>query len=229
MGRYPAGTMAKVKKKPARPTELTQQHPTKGETPADVLFKLSLGSRIVKAREHMGLSQAKLAELAGLSRTVLNGYEKGNTTPGARQIQKLCGSLGISPTQLIYGKEVTDVEPEPPPYLGKAVVEDVGMIAVLFQTLTPGEKQMLQVLLRSLFVEKHGLDALNKLDVLAPGLAAHMLTAVPAVEKQILSQPLSPELKAALVVAGEGEPIPDTLGEFPSTPPTKSGSKPHLL
>jgi transcriptional regulator with XRE-family HTH domain len=73
-----------------------------------------IGSRIREARESRGLSQTAVATRTkmndpkgqGISRTVLVGYEAGQTKPGAREIRLLCETLGVTPNVLIYGSEL---------------------------------------------------------------------------------------------------------------------------
>lgn len=203
--------MAKARKAPAL-TKVAQKD--SDEARADALFRYALGNRIVKARERQGLSQAKLAQTAGLSRTVLNGYEKGNTTPGARQLEKLCTALEISPSELIYGPTAA-AKGSPVPHHKDASVEDVASLATLFAALAQHEREVVITVLRGLFVEKHGVEALRNIELLTPGLASMLSGKTMAVvEKSLLDKPLTPEMKAA--IAAMGETPPETLGDTPS-------------
>jgi transcriptional regulator with XRE-family HTH domain len=73
----------------------------------------AIGSRIRSAREARGLSQTAVSTRSktidpkgqGISRTVLVGYEAGNSKPGARELRLLSETLGVTPTWLIYGTD----------------------------------------------------------------------------------------------------------------------------
>ncbi len=60
---------------------------------------------LTAARTRAGLSVIELSKLTGISKTVLHGYERGRTKPGAREIRLLSGALNISPNRLILGNE----------------------------------------------------------------------------------------------------------------------------
>lgn len=64
-----------------------------------------IGARILEARERMGLTQKGLGTRSGISRTVIVGYEAGDTRPGAREIKALCEALAVTPNWLLYGRE----------------------------------------------------------------------------------------------------------------------------
>ncbi len=55
-----------------------------------------LGERIKKLRKEAGISQEKLAELAGLDRTYINGVENGRRNISIINMEKICTALEIS-------------------------------------------------------------------------------------------------------------------------------------
>lgn len=61
--------------------------------------------QIQLAREEAGLSVVEVSRLTGISKTVLHGYERGRTKPGAREIRLLSAALNISPNRLILGSD----------------------------------------------------------------------------------------------------------------------------
>lgn len=61
--------------------------------------------QIQLAREEAGLSVVEVSRLTGISKTVLHGYERGRTKPGAREIRLLSAALKISPNRLILGSD----------------------------------------------------------------------------------------------------------------------------
>lgn len=53
---------------------------------------MSLGGRLRKVREEMGLSQAELAEIAGVIRTSQGFYERGKRTPDTAYLEKIAAA-----------------------------------------------------------------------------------------------------------------------------------------
>ena len=54
----------------------------------------STGTLIRAARQRRGLSQAELARRAGMPRSVVNAYERGNREPGADALRRLVRAAG---------------------------------------------------------------------------------------------------------------------------------------
>lgn len=57
------------------------------------------------ARLAADLSVMELSRLTGISKTVLHGYERGRTKPGARELRILSAALKVSPNMLLLGSE----------------------------------------------------------------------------------------------------------------------------
>jgi transcriptional regulator with XRE-family HTH domain len=70
----------------------TQGHPFRIYTPA------SLGAAIRHYRQEAGLSQADLAERAGLNRTYLSNLEQGHETEQVKRILRVLKQLGVRMT-----------------------------------------------------------------------------------------------------------------------------------
>jgi transcriptional regulator with XRE-family HTH domain len=60
-----------------------------------------IGSNIKHYRTVLGLSQEKLAELAGLHRTYIGAVERGERNISAKNIAKIAEVLGIEPYRLM--------------------------------------------------------------------------------------------------------------------------------
>ncbi len=58
----------------------------------------SLGAAIRHYRQQAGLSQAELAERAGLNRTYLSALEQGRETEQVKRILRLLNQLGVRMT-----------------------------------------------------------------------------------------------------------------------------------
>ena len=59
---------------------------------------------LARIRKQRGLSQADLAELAGLSRRMINHYETHAIQPPIEKIEAIAKALGIKPSQLLDSK-----------------------------------------------------------------------------------------------------------------------------
>jgi transcriptional regulator with XRE-family HTH domain len=68
-------------------------------TLSDVLVRF--GNRLRQIRERVGISQEKLAELAGLHRTYVSSVERGKRNISLLNIEKLADALDVSPRQLM--------------------------------------------------------------------------------------------------------------------------------
>jgi HTH-type transcriptional regulator / antitoxin HipB len=75
-----------------RPTEPTPDQPFRLYTGA------SVGPAIRKYREEAGLTQAELADMAGLNRTYLSDLEQGKETEQLRRILRVLKLLGVRAT-----------------------------------------------------------------------------------------------------------------------------------
>lgn len=82
----------------------TSGNPNSGATepPLDQPFRLytgaSVGPAIRKFREDAGLTQAELADMAGLNRTYLSDLEQGKETEQLRRILRILKLLGVRAT-----------------------------------------------------------------------------------------------------------------------------------
>lgn len=60
-----------------------------------------IGSRIRRCRLALGMSKARLASKAGLSRPTITYYENRHATPSLRSLRKLADALGASVDYLV--------------------------------------------------------------------------------------------------------------------------------
>jgi ribosome-binding protein aMBF1 (putative translation factor) len=67
----------------------------------------ALGAAIREHRTAAGLSQTKLAQLAGISRVYLNTVEAGNKCPTVVVLVHLARGLGVDPAQLLEKQPVS--------------------------------------------------------------------------------------------------------------------------
>lgn len=62
---------------------------------------MTFGERLRQFRESCGYTQEELAEMVGVAKTTITGYEKGNRKPDVPKIKKLAQALGITGDQLL--------------------------------------------------------------------------------------------------------------------------------
>jgi transcriptional regulator with XRE-family HTH domain len=61
---------------------------------------IRFGKRVRTLRERAGLSQEKLAELAGIHRTYVGGVERGERNLGLKNVFRLARALGVHVAEL---------------------------------------------------------------------------------------------------------------------------------
>ncbi|MEP0233247.1 helix-turn-helix domain-containing protein [Roseibium sp.] len=64
----------------------------------------TLGERICRARDSVGLSTAQLARRLGVKTTTLQGWESDRSEPRSNKLVMLAGLLNVSPTWLLVGR-----------------------------------------------------------------------------------------------------------------------------
>ncbi|MBO6756934.1 MAG: helix-turn-helix domain-containing protein [Roseibium sp.] len=64
----------------------------------------TLGERICKARDAIGLSTAQLARRLGIKTATLQGWESDRSEPRSNKLVLLAGVLNVSPTWLLVGR-----------------------------------------------------------------------------------------------------------------------------
>ena len=78
-----------------------------GRTPDDARYLVALGAAVRAARERRGLSQEALGFEADLDRTYVSGIERGVRNPTATSIRRIAKALGVAPSKLLRGAEVS--------------------------------------------------------------------------------------------------------------------------
>lgn len=66
--------------------------------------------RIRKAREEMGYTREKFAELLDVSVSYMAEVERGRTGISVRMLVKICNVLGLSSDYILFGEQRTDDE-----------------------------------------------------------------------------------------------------------------------
>jgi transcriptional regulator with XRE-family HTH domain len=63
--------------------------------------RVRLAERLYELRQDNGLSQARLAEIAGVDRKTINRIENGHFSPALDTIVRLCVALGVNPSEIL--------------------------------------------------------------------------------------------------------------------------------
>ena len=76
--------------------------------------KAKIAERLRKARDELGITQTKLAKMAGIGRSAVVHYETAGTVPGGIELIKLSNALKVTPNYLLSGSEsfLPSSEPE---------------------------------------------------------------------------------------------------------------------
>jgi transcriptional regulator with XRE-family HTH domain len=74
------------------------ENPARPDKPFRLYTAASVGPAIRHYREEAGLTQAQLADMAGLNRTYLSDLEQGGETEQMRRILRLLKLLGVRAT-----------------------------------------------------------------------------------------------------------------------------------
>ncbi len=109
-----------------------------------------LGLRLKTLRKHRGLSQRKLAALAGVSNATVSLIEHGRTDPSMGLLRKLLDSLGVSfaeffaadtraPEKYFYtGEELSEIGSGPISYRQVGSDLSEGQLQILYERYQPG-------------------------------------------------------------------------------------------
>lgn len=156
---------------------MTDESPPSGEESLDPNADF-IAVQLRRAREDANLSVIELARLTGLSKTVLHGYERGRTKPGAREIRVLSNALKVSPNWLVFGAEDFQPAKSTLTSLYRKIKARPGLGAVLATAYLPlilpwldeSELESLLVLAEALVRAKHA-ETADKMLMVAEELA----------------------------------------------------------
>lgn len=77
-----------------------------------IAYMMNMGERIRLKRKELKLTQQALAELAGVNRVTVTGWEKDDYQPNGANLQALADALKCDPNWLVSGKGDSSVTPE---------------------------------------------------------------------------------------------------------------------
>lgn len=63
--------------------------------------RASVAEKLYELRQDKNLSQAQLAEIAGVDRKTINRIENGHFSPALDTIVRLCVALGVNPSEFL--------------------------------------------------------------------------------------------------------------------------------
>ncbi|WP_062359615.1 LexA family protein [Vreelandella aquamarina] len=77
---------------------------------SDAYAKPELSSRLKYIRKKIGLNQAQLAELSGVSQRQISAYERGKSEPRLDTLEKLAAALSTTAEWLEFGDDESDID-----------------------------------------------------------------------------------------------------------------------
>lgn len=72
---------------------------------------MSIGEQIKKARQNKGYTQQELADMLGVAKNTVTGYERGNRAPDALKIKAIAKALGVTGNWLMECEHTDDLPP----------------------------------------------------------------------------------------------------------------------
>jgi len=105
---------------------------------------MDIAARIKKARETLGLTQVKFAQILGVTNSYISEIEKGKNISG-NLTRQLADKLNISPNWLLLGREPMLLDENPSPAAGQqAEKHDLDMERLIYYcTISPYVKHSL--------------------------------------------------------------------------------------
>lgn len=172
-----------------------------------------IGARLRAAREAKGYSQTHLSDYTkevdaarkGIHRTVLVGYESGQTRPGAREIRILCEALSVTPNWLIYGSNFAGgTEQAAMEGVRKNGLFAAIRLALAISVLKPHERDALQSLALSMAGRELGDRKLSILFALGAGFALpgfeHMVESLSLDRAELMGKSIGEVLEIMLAM-----------------------------
>ncbi len=72
---------------------------------------MSIGEQIKKARQNRGYTQQELADILGVAKNTVTGYERGNRAPDALKIKAIAKALGVTGNWLMECEHEDELSP----------------------------------------------------------------------------------------------------------------------
>ncbi|GIL02561.1 MAG: transcriptional regulator [Alphaproteobacteria bacterium] len=93
----------------------------------------TLGGRLWRAREAVGLSEAALAKALGIRPETLRAWESDRSEPRANRLVTIAGLLNVSPTWLLHG---VGGAPQ-----GETLAEEIGIVRTQLERIRQWRQQ----------------------------------------------------------------------------------------
>ena len=89
---------------------------------------MGIETRVKEMRKHLNLTQTEFGDSLGVSRDVINSYERGRVTPSQTFVELLCMKYDVNPDWLLHGDgemfRDRTVEDELQDFLANVVTDD---------------------------------------------------------------------------------------------------------
>lgn len=99
---------------------------------------MSFGEKLKEARERKKYTQQQVAEMVGVKKNTISGYEKGNREPDVAMVKKLIQVLGVTSSELFELPQFDDSNDVPGIYSERAL-----QLAALYDSLYDEGKEII--------------------------------------------------------------------------------------
>lgn len=152
--------------------------------------KVKIAKRLRESRDRRKLTQAALAERAGLSRSAVVNYENEKAVPGGMELIKLARALNTTPNYLLSGsEEFRDSEKVEHFLAAGSPEEQIGKLGVFLQVLEPQTRKAISALIMEMVRERVSDEEFDKLlhavDMLLPRLREGFAEFEPELERVV--------------------------------------------
>lgn len=110
---------------------------------------MSLGEKLKEARKRKGFTQQQVADLVGVKKNTITGYEKGDRQPDVIMLKKLITALDVSSSSLLELPVFDDSVSIPSCILSERAIE----LGKLYDSLSEEGREMIDK--SAEFAEKH--------------------------------------------------------------------------
>jgi transcriptional regulator with XRE-family HTH domain len=87
--------------------------PRKNRSTKDKALAEAFGRQVRAARERLGVSQEKLAFIAGFHRTYVGNLERGEVNPSLYNVVRIATALDVDAADLVRDLPLVDLPPSP--------------------------------------------------------------------------------------------------------------------
>ena len=166
--------------------------------------KTKIAKRLRETRDRRKLTQAALAERAGLSRSAVVNYENEKAVPGGIELIKLARALSTTPNYLLSGAEEFRDSEKVEHFLAEGSPEEqIAKVGVFLQVLEPPTRNAISALIVEMVRERLSDEEFAKLVQVVDALVPRMRESLGEIEPTL--DRVADDVTALVEVEPEGE------------------------